>query len=49
MLGGTTPIEAIRIKLDLDTTTKHSGSEPGRPLLSIDHAFDTEMTVHNKM
>ena len=48
MLGGTTPIEAIRIKLDLDTI-KHSESEPGRPLHSFDNAVDTEMTMHNKV
>ena len=42
-------MEAIRIKLDLDTTTKHSESETGCPLHSIDNAFNTEMTMQNKM
>ena len=41
-------MEAIGIKLDLDTT-KHSESETGCPLHSIDNAFDTDMTMHNKM
>ena len=42
-------MEVKRIKLDWASTTKHSESDIGRPLHSIDNAFDTEMTMHNKM